>query len=205
MNFLLRLQALLQAERPELNLSLSHEMAVFASTLVESRWSHTHTNLLHSIVNALVQVTGNTSCFTLEALTTTLYSIDIEVILDSSNTPIPIPEQWLSWQNLQCLLNSSILKSNNPQIHSLLHTKTADIHSNKLLSKYTESQPLNLASDWAELVGGPAEPIARRVAIEVDGPWHYAANCPHALGKTLLKHRVLKSQGWTVFSVSISS
>lgn len=175
-------------------------MAVLASTLVESRWSHTRSNLLNSIVNALVQVTGNTSYFTLEALTTTLYSIDIEVILDSSNNPIPIPEQWLSWQNLRCLLNSSILKSNNPQLHSLLHAKTVDIRSNRL--KSSESQPLNLASDWAALVGGPTEHIARKVALEVDGPWHYATNCPHTLGKTLLKHRVLKSQGWTVFSVS---
>lgn len=68
--------------------------------------------------------------------------------------------------------------------------------------KCSESEPLNLASDWADLVGGPAEHIARKVAIEVDGPWHYATNCPHTLGKTLLKHRVLKSQGWTVLSVS---
>lgn len=198
LNFLLRLQALLQADCPELGLSLPHEMAVFASTLVESRWSHTHTNLLHSIVNVLLQVTGGTSYFTLEALTTTLYSIDIELILDSSDNFIPIPEQWKSWQSLQCLLNSSILKENNPKFHSLfrrLCAEAADVHYDKL------PQPLNLASDWAEVVGGPQN-IARRVAIEVDGPWHYAANCPHTLGKTLLKHRVLNSCGWIVFSVS---
>lgn len=174
-------------------------MAVFASTLVESRWSHTHTNLLQRIVNALLQVTGGTSYFTLEALTTTLYSIDIELILDSSNNFIPIPEQWKSWHSFHCLLNSSILKDKNPKFHTLVKNLCTEaavgVHSDM------NSQPLNLASDWVELVGGPQN-IARRVAIEVDGPWHYAANCPHTLGKTLLKHRVLNSHGWIVFSVS---
>lgn len=204
LNFLLRLQVLLRAERPDLDLSLPHEMVVFASTLVQSRWLHTHTKLLHSIVNALLQITGDSSYFTLEALTTTLYSIDIEVILDSANNLIPIPEQWQSWESLHCLLNSSLLKNNNPKLHSLLkdlREGAAEVGSDKHYCLESPNQSLNLASDWLQLVGGPADCIARRVAIEVDGPWHYAANCPHILGNTLLKHRILKSVGWSVVSV----
>ena len=39
-------------------------------------------------------------------------------------------------------------------------------------------------------------------AIEADGLYHYAVNCHHRLGKTVLKHRQLKALGWDVIPVS---
>ena len=41
----------------------------------------------------------------------------------------------------------------------------------------------------------------RRVAIEVDGPWHFFTNARKRNGTTQLRDRVLKRAGWTVVSV----
>lgn len=196
LNFLLRLQALLKAECPELNLSLPDEMAVFVAALLQLRWSHPHSNLLHSIVGALLKISDSRDYFTMEALTTTLYSIDIELILDADNNLVAIPEHWHSWESVHCLLHSPSLLETNPEL--LSHLKTSEQRHERC-----SEQPLNLASDWAGLVGGPAKRIATRVAVEVDGPWHYAANCHHMLGKTLFKHRILRCLGWRVNSVSV--
>lgn len=203
LNFLLRLQVLLKAECPDIDLELPHEMDVFISALVESQWSHTHTKLVDSIVNTLLKITPSHSHFTLEALTTTLYSIDIELILDAETNPIAIPEHWKSWKNLHSLSNSHLLTKTNPKLKSLLQESCNQLLPENGCVSRTSNQTFNLASDWAGLVGGPVIPIAFRVAVEVDGPWHYAANCPHTLGKTLLKHRILRCLGWNVLSVSI--
>lgn len=42
---------------------------------------------------------------------------------------------------------------------------------------------------------------AHRLAIEADGPTHYALNTKRALGPTVLKHRVLEKLGWKVLPV----
>ena len=196
LNFLLRLQALSRAECPKLNLSLPDEMAVFATSLVQLERSHPHTNFFHSVVAALLKITGSRAYFTVEALTTTLYSIDIELILDADHNLLPIPEHWHSRESVQCLLSSLALVEANPELPSLLRRL-------ETMPKKCFEPPLNLASDWVGLVGGPVKGIATRVAIEVDGPWHYAANCPHPLGKTLFKHRILRCMGWKVISVSM--
>lgn len=91
-------------------------------------------------------------------------------------------------------MNSHFLGQHSPKLQELLQ---------KFYKESNDSSSLNLASDWADLVGGPEMGVAKRVAIEADGPWHYAANCPHTLGKTLLKRRVLRAQGWTVVSVGL--
>ena len=194
LNFLLRLQVILAAEQPHLGLSLPHQSAVFARALLLSRWSHPRSKLLTSITNALSEITGSDSHFTLEALTTSLHFIDIEIMLDDRGNPIPVPNHWRSWADLQSLIDSPLLC---PRLQDLLRNQVSR-------REVTEpDQSFSLASDWAKLVGGSVEGVARRVAVEVDGPWHYAANCTHTLGKTLLKHRILRCLGWTVVSVSL--
>ena len=59
-----------------------------------------------------------------------------------------------------------------------------------------------LASDWGQKFNTPNAPVAKRVAIEVDGPYHFALNSNHLTGSTALKHRLLKALGWEVVSVS---
>ncbi len=38
------------------------------------------------------------------------------------------------------------------------------------------------------------------VAIEVDGPQHYASNCAAPLGRTLVRDRLLQARGWQVWA-----
>lgn len=204
LNFLLRLQILLRAEQPHLDLRLPHQPAVFARALALSRWSHPHSKLLGSVISALSKVTGNGSYFTLEALTTTLYFIDIEIMLDDRGNPISVPNQWKSWEDLKSLVDSSVIATRCPQLQDLLEKEVSEREATGSTSSVSQER-FSLASDWGQLVGSPVENVAQRVAVEVDGPWHYAANCSHRLGKTLLKHRVLKCLGWTVLSVSLVS
>ena len=198
LNFLLRLQVLLAAEKPSLGLSLPHQASVQARALAQSRWYHPHSRLLSSILYALSDITGSDSYFTLEALTTTLHFIDIEIILDDRGHPIPVPNHWRCWEDLQSLVDSPLLARNSPSFKSLLQDQV----SRRVVTEPSGNQKFSLASDWGELVGGTVEGGAVRVAVEVDGPWHYAANCRHTLGKTLWKHRILRCLGWTVVSVS---
>ena len=63
---------------------------------------------------------------------------------------------------------------------------------------------ITLASDWVDLTESPSLPVhaTRRVAVEIDGPMHFAVNCSHLTGSTALKRRQLTALGWEVISVS---
>jgi very-short-patch-repair endonuclease len=41
----------------------------------------------------------------------------------------------------------------------------------------------------------------RKVAIEVDGPFHFSVNTNSPLGQTMIRRRLLRAVGWTVISV----
>ena len=42
----------------------------------------------------------------------------------------------------------------------------------------------------------------RRIAIEVDGKWHYSRSSPHTvLGRAIAKWRCLEMRGWKIVSV----
>ena len=62
---------------------------------------------------------------------------------------------------------------------------------------------VNLASDWGSKFASPKEKVARRLAIEADGLPHFASNCDHVMGPTVLKHRQLRALGWEVVQVSV--
>jgi len=47
----------------------------------------------------------------------------------------------------------------------------------------------------------PPAPSRLRIAIEVDGPYHFTVNTHSPLGPTRLRHRMLTMLGWTVLSV----
>ncbi|GAB4823221.1 hypothetical protein N2152v2_010267 [Parachlorella kessleri] len=44
-------------------------------------------------------------------------------------------------------------------------------------------------------------PTGARIAVEVDGPFHYAINTMRALGPTIGRRRILRSAGWRVVSI----
>ena len=53
------------------------------------------------------------------------------------------------------------------------------------------------------MFGGSSFALQKRVAIEWDGPFHWARNDPsHLLGRTVIKERLIKAMGWTYIRVS---
>ena len=44
-------------------------------------------------------------------------------------------------------------------------------------------------------------PAGRKVAIEVDGPYHFSVNTNSPLGQTMIRRRLLRAVGWNVISV----
>ena len=113
--------------------------------------------------------------------------------MDANDRPIPIPTQWKSWENPRELLISIFEEETDPQVRVAIE---ANCPNTPL------SSPVNLASDWGQKVGEAEVGVVRRVAMEADGPRHYALNCHHRLGKTVLKHRLLRGRGWEVLMVS---
>lgn len=41
----------------------------------------------------------------------------------------------------------------------------------------------------------------KRIAVEVDGPFHFSVNTNSPLGQTMIRRRLLRAVGWTVISV----
>ena len=172
-----------------------HDDMVSALVLAESmvHWPCVYSVFHHNLCKAVLQITGGSQHFSSEALTMSPGFIDVEVILSSDGSPLPIPPQWRDQREPQELLARVY-----PQLTKLPLWKaiTAAYFGTSV------PEPVNLASDWAEKIGGPEEAIARRVAVEADGPRHYAVNCTHRLGYTVLKHRLLRALGWDLIVVS---
>lgn len=196
---------LVKVEQPNLQhciLQPPYDSIVTALALAESMihcqrvFSVFHRN----ICKALLQITGSTQHFTKEAMTTYSSFIDAEVMLDHEGKVLPIPLQWVGWNQPRALLAVAYSVEKNPMLWKVIDAICGKQDKNVLDTRLTEE--VCVASDWAERLGGPDHHMARRVAIEADGPWHYAANCRHKLGNTLLKHRLLKAQGWHVIAVS---
>ena len=154
-----------------------------------------------NLCKALATVTGSSLGFTREALTTFGSFIDAEVVLDSQGTPLQIPSEWRGWSQPRSLLSAAYPKEDNPLIWEAI-----DLFSSGSGTGVLDVQPpeeVCLASDWVYRLGGSPGPDARRVALEADGPRHYAVNCRHKLGNTEIKHRLLRATGWDVIAVSL--
>lgn len=41
----------------------------------------------------------------------------------------------------------------------------------------------------------------KKIAVEVDGPFHFSVNTNSPLGQTMIRRRLLRAVGWTVISV----
>ena len=139
-----------------------------------------HNHLLSSI-KALFNV--DSSAFVSEARTTSCYTVDVEILLDSDNNIVYPPKERKNW-------TLEGIKELCQQEHISLLTLRA-LHSSN--GQY------NLASDWYTVPSN----VKRWICIEADGPSHFAVNNNHILGRTALKHRQLKALGWEVIQVII--
>ncbi|KAA6419711.1 MAG: hypothetical protein FRX49_10435 [Trebouxia sp. A1-2] len=80
---------------------------------------------------------------------------------------------------------------------SMFHQDVSDV----IAAMQIEHQMEYLAEDGIFSVDVAVIRDDQKVAIEVDGPYHYTHNTHQPLGHTLLRRRLLTALGWTVVSV----
>ena len=190
------------------------------STLVRLKRYRHHDSALTFVENvkrALKLVIGDYKYFNTEALSLCGYTLDFELLLDSKNRLIPIPRRWKMKQKGDVL--KSIGASGDAKPHKRDCLNTADLiesmetaessteRSNQsshlvMPDSYQHRVQINLASDWGTKFALMKEHVSRKIAIEADGYPHFARNCDHVMGPTVLKHRQLKTLGWEVVQVS---
>ena len=198
----IQMHSLLKGERPDLQncvLQPPTDVIVAAVVLAEAmvNCQPVHSVFHHNVCEALMLVTGSTQHFTREALTTFSSFIDAEVIVDDSGQALPIPSQWQGWSRPCELLATAYPVKDNPELWENINA--AFLKKDSLYAAFRDK--VCLASDWAVNLAQPCKSVARKIAIEADGPKHYAVNCKHTLGNTVLKHRLLKAMGWDVIAV----
>lgn len=190
-----------------MKLALEHRISRYHLT---SRYSPFSQNVGRALKVAL----GSTYLYNTEALSLSGYNLDFEVLFDAEHRPIIIPYQW-KYRD-QDILQRSIggrrqqrrQKPTAELLHSMKETEKNAHHppsSSSIVEAFRVDRRtvlVQLASDWGQKFNNPNAPVAKRVAIEVDGPFHFASNCNHLTGSTALKHRLLKALGWEVVSVS---
>ncbi len=141
------------------------------------------------VANVLVEKYGHLG---METFSLSGYSLDLELLLDHDNDPISI-----SRSSMYEAFSMDSIK----QIYAKMSETEEAFDYRKLnlsnLQKNNDNGFL-LSCDWYT----PIKNVKRRIAIEADGPFHFAVNCRHPLGRTALKTRQLKAFGWEVVSVS---
>ncbi|KAL0053862.1 hypothetical protein WJX82_000155 [Trebouxia sp. C0006] len=80
---------------------------------------------------------------------------------------------------------------------SMFHQDVSDV----IAAMQIEHQMEYLAEDGIFSVDVAVIRDDQKVAVEVDGPYHYTLNTHQPLGHTLLRRRLLTALGWTVVSV----
>ena len=152
-----------------------------------------------NVLSALRLIFGKGTRLRKDAVSISGRTMDIELLLDDEgkvitppkNTADPVAHLQLAREAYLCYWHG---------VHPRKMTSDIRMKLNPLLS----SLPRNLGShhqlahDW--MLDGLL-PVARRIAIEVDGPFSYMSNSHHPLGKTVLKKRQLEAMGWEVIQV----
>ncbi len=167
-----------------------------------------------NVKRALTQVVGE-DFYNSEAISLSGYIMDFELLLDSNNRPVRIPRRWKrQWK--ESVVNSIHsnrvrVKKRESGVSSLIEklesaetsTKFETTKEAVLDSKFDLRMRINLASDWGSKFEAIPRRVTRRIAIEVDGLVHFAANCDHVMGRTIIKHKQLQALGWELLQVSI--
>jgi hypothetical protein len=172
---------------------------------------------VHTAINTTL---GGSQYSQFDALSLGGYVLDFEVLLDRDNEPIPIPKLWRrrSSQTLAASIGEPTprwkgVKSKLPQdlLEDMRRTEEGkcDMDTGSEV-KHTFPVPqhghnvglTSLASDWGSKFSKVPASVSRKLVIEANGTSHYAQNCDHTLGPTILKTRHLEYLGWEVLNVS---
>lgn len=157
-----------------------------------------HESKFHqNVAKALTKINGCVDYLKMETFSFSGYALDFELFLDhnnglltlSNNDIFATPRQ-LDTKTIQEIYGRMIME--DPAFES----KRLDLSKFKLIDG--GKVPYSLSLDWFLW----EEQLKRCIAVEADGPFHFAANCTHPLGKTALKIRQLKAFGWNIASVN---
>ena len=172
---------------------------------------------------ALRSCLGDVKCFQSDPLSLTGYCFDFEILLDRRGNPIHIPMKWKF--KSQVLLKASIgvkedikIIKNHRQTKAMIldnvigfmkeseeditNSENFDVNLSKLCLNRRMKQ-MNISNDWGYRFGNYPQNVARKIVIEANGPFHYACNCNHSMGYTVLKERHIRNMGWELISVSL--
>lgn len=160
------------------------------------------------VASALKVALGGPHYFNTEVLSIAGYNLDFEILFDADHRPILIPSEWKHRRRDLLLCSVGIGRINRKRspaklLEEIERGSGASISMPNDVDPVPKGKLISLASDWGQKLALPNTPISRKIALEADGPWHFAANCNHILGYTLLKRRQLKALGWEVISVGI--
>ena len=172
---------------------------------------------VHTAINTTL---GGTKYAQFDGLSLSGYVLDFEVLLDRNNAPVPIPELWRRRNSQTLAASVGELTPKWKKVRGRLPPdlvedmrRTEEAGGDGQVENLEASQfplpehghnvgPTSLASDWGTKFARVPTSVARRLAIEANGPSHYAGNCDHPLGATVLKTRHLQYLGWEVLNVS---
>eukprot|EP00731_Ephydatia_muelleri_P024015 Em0016g286a len=210
----LQLHVALTREHPELGLGglPPEQTRDLLTKSYEAVMSYQQTSVFQrNVWRALEGLGGGRQYYLPEALTRSGYIVDAELLLAPDNKPVLIPRHWyfrtIGYVRDVLLGRRESGVQSEQQLAPTSEERGEEEESTKNLSEILSSMEvtrrrkyINLASDWHGT--GHCAHVARRVAVEADGPEHFAMNCNHPLGRTVLKHRQLKAMGWDVISVS---
>ena len=190
---MLQLDLACKVEHPHLQLpQLSPEqlMVMFQVPIVNYQMINQRSRYDVNVHFAASHLLGYGDLIRRRALSLSGYELDTEVLLDADNKPLAVPK---SCYNIQ-------VDRANEIIASRFQLKGASFQ--QAMEECDRGGWLVVASDWGVEPEEVRARVARRVVFEADGPTHYAVNCHHPLGHTVLKHRQLRALGWDVISVS---
>ena len=181
---------------------------------IQQHLIHGRSTFAANLQRALGVALGGRIYVQCDALSLCGYTFDFEVLLDGSGAPIGIPIEWQKRSpdiiassigvKIPATRNPGDVKMSEELVDSMKTTEEADKRSvgNFPAMKHESRAFINLASDWGLRFGDLLCPVARRLVIEGDGTRHYAQNCDHTLGSTVLKRKLLQLLGWEVLNVS---
>lgn len=167
---------------------------------------------------AIKSTLGGSAFAQFDALSLSGYILDFEVLVDKDNAPVPIPLLWKrrASQTLAASIGEESARRrklrDNYSPEDLVKAmrdvegteREGDVSGfeDPSLGSSLDAGLVNLASDWGTKFAKPPVPVARRLVVEANGPSHYAQNCDHPLGNTVLKTKHLQHLGWDVVNVN---
>ena len=187
-------------ECPELRLPVLpiHEMARCMDMVLTSP-ANLASGFEQEVLSALQLIFGNGTRLRKDALSISGWTMDIELLLDDEGKVITPPESTVNPTTHLQLARVAYLCYRHG-VHPRKMTSNVRMKLAPLLSSLPRklSSCRQLAHDW---LLDRSLPVARKIAIEADGPTHYMCNSNYPRGTTVLKKRQLEAVGWEVIQV----